>query len=282
MKFFNLVLLLFFWLSVLYSSGPKIWEISTNKDFEKGKFVNTILTPAGEISIGNYFDKFEQLKTTIWCVAKDTSENFYIGTANSGTIYKVDKNLKKIYETKELIVTSIVINNNNIYVGTIPNGKIFCIKNNKGQLLTTLPSSYIWQLKYYNNKLFAATGPKGIVYEIDPMNGKYSVIAQTTQEHLLSMDIDKQGNIYLGSSPDGILYKILPNKKILAIADLPENEIRSLLVCKNQLFIGANELQNLNKIKGIKLLAKKISQQSKGKLINREELVKKNNERSGL
>ncbi len=48
------------------------------------------------------------------------------------------------------------------------------------------------------------------------------------EAHILSLATDKDGNIYAGSAPDGIVYKITPDGKSSVFYDAPESGISAL------------------------------------------------------
>jgi hypothetical protein len=168
-----------------------------------------------------------------------------VGTSPSGKVYKVAGDVVTVFaDTGALAVTSIVqAKNGTIYAATIPDGKVFRLSQGKADVFATLPdTSHVWALVVDKNGtgLFAATGPEGKVFRIEP-NGSSSVYFRSTENHLVSLAVADNGDLYAGSSGKGQIFKITGPGRAVVLADLPGEEVKGIAVYKGWVWAIANE-----------------------------------------
>ena len=238
----------------LYAVQTASWEINDSGGWRKGEMEGSILSPDGFLTMGATATKIALVNapitdedTGVWCNVK-IKDKVLFGSAK-GIIYSLntkENKLEEFFNTQEWLVTTMVTYKNNIFVGTIPNGKIFKVdKSGKGSLFTTLPAGgkYIWQLCLdSDNVLYAATGPEGKIYKIDK-TGKAEVFYDTKRKNVLSLIFDGKSYFYAGTAEPGIVYRISLKGRPEIVADFGELEIKTLLYYKDtkELFIGTNK-----------------------------------------
>jgi hypothetical protein len=90
-----------------------------------------------------------------------------------------------------------------------------------------------------DGNIYAATGPTGQLFEIKP-DGSHTAILSTKENNLLSMISDGADTLYLGSDPNGLVYRF--NRKthdLFVLYDAGESEISALaLDAKGNLYVG--------------------------------------------
>jgi hypothetical protein len=169
--------------------------------------------------------------------------------ATDGKVFRVAADSVTVFaDTKAGAVTSLVQTpNGTIYAGTMPEGKIFKIAQNKADVFATLPDvNHIWALALDKTKtaLFAATGPEGRVFRVAP-DGSASVYLQTQEPNLVSIAVADNGDVYAGSFGKGLLYKITAPGRATVIYDFPGDtniEVRAVAPTKSgSLYVVANE-----------------------------------------
>ncbi|MFH1231886.1 MAG: hypothetical protein V1709_10370 [Planctomycetota bacterium] len=238
----------------LYAVQTASWEINDSGGWRKGEMEGSILSPDGFLTTGVTATKIALVNapitdedTGVWCNVRIKDKVFF-GSAK-GIVYYLnpkENKLEEFFNTQEWLVTTMVTYKNNIFVGTIPNGKIFKVdKSGKGSLFTTLPAGgkYIWQLCLdSDNILYAATGPEGKIYKIDK-TGKAEVFYDTKKKNVLSLIFDGKSYFYAGTAEPGIVYRISLKGRPEIVADFGELEIKTLLYYKDtkELFIGTNK-----------------------------------------
>jgi hypothetical protein len=96
------------------------------------------------------------------------------------------------------------------------------------KLLWESPEVYIWDIIKMNGKLFIATGRDGKLYKMQ--RGKASLFFDPGEEAVLSLACDKRGNIYAGTSPNGIIYRVDKNGRGTVFKETGEEYIWKLVV----------------------------------------------------
>jgi hypothetical protein len=184
--------------------------------------------------------------TTIFTALTLADGSTLVGTSPNGKVYKVVGDAVTVFaETKALAVTSIVQNKaGTIFAATMPDGKIYKLSQGKAEVFATLPDvSDVWAIILDKNGtgLFAATGPEGKVFHVEA-NGGSSVYFRSTENHLVSIALADNGDLYAGSSGTGQLYKITGPGRATVIGDLPGEEVKAIAVGKGGLvWVIANE-----------------------------------------
>ncbi|HEY3135934.1 MAG TPA: hypothetical protein VGL29_07885 [Blastocatellia bacterium] len=218
------------------ATGPVFWEISKQDDVLKGDARGVSIAENGTITLAPAFKLIYDTKEAyIWSSATDASGNIYLGTGHEGRIFKVTPagEGKLLYDAPELDVTALATDpQGNLYAGTSPNGKIYKITPDGTESVFYAPSDkYVWSLVFdpSSSTLYAGTGNKGVIYKIDA-TGKASVLVNTHETNIVSLALDKNGNLLAGTDPSGLVLRVSPNGKSFALFDSPMQEIHSLLV----------------------------------------------------
>lgn len=229
----------------LYAVNTAYWNINDNTSIRKGDFENLVMTADGNLILGKTVSKIDTKEPSIWSSVRTKKGDVYLGSG-SGKIYKLaDKKLDEIFSTGEMLITSMLVSDNNeIFAATIPKGKIFKIDTVgkvTGTLFSTLPSGYVWSLTYGPNNqiMYAATGPDGKIYEID-QKGKAKIFYDTKKTNILSMIFDGKDHLYFGTANPGLLYRISFKGKPEVIADFGDTELKSLFCTGKELYIAVN------------------------------------------
>jgi sugar lactone lactonase YvrE len=220
--------------SSVSASGPLFWEVSKQEDIIKGDARGVSIADNGAISLAPaYTLVYDTKEAYIWSSATDSAGNIYLGTGHDGKIFKVDVggSGRLLYDASELDVTALATDNKgNLYAATSPEGKIYKITaDGNAAVFYDPPYKYIWSL-YYDNAtslLYAGTGDKGVIYKIDA-NGKETAIADTNETNIVSLTMDKSGNLIAGTDPSGLVLRVSPDGKTFALLDTTSQEIHNL------------------------------------------------------
>ena len=184
--------------------------------------------------------------TTVFAAIPLHDGSTLIATSPNGKVYKATGDAVTLFaETGALAVTSLVqAKNGTIYAATMPEGKIFKLTQGKADGFATLPdASHVWAiiLDKAGTGLFAATGPEGKVFHVEA-NGSSSVYFRSTENHIVSLALADNGDLYAGSSGTGQLYKVTGPGRAVVIGDLPGEEVKALAIGKGgALWAIANE-----------------------------------------
>jgi hypothetical protein len=220
----------------VFASGPVFWEVSKQEDILKGDARGVSISEEGTISLApSYTLLYDTKEAYIWSSTTDTAGNIYLGTGHDGKIFKVEPSGagRLLYDAAELDVTALTADaKGNLFAATSPEGKIYKIGPDGNATVYFDPTyKYIWSLLYDNatNTLYAGTGDKGVIYKIDAA-GKDTIIADTNETNIVSLALDKSGNLIAGTDPSGLVLRISPDKKTFALLDTPAQEIHSLAI----------------------------------------------------
>jgi hypothetical protein len=220
----------------VFASGPVFWEVSKQEDILKGDARGVSISESGTISLAPSYTLFYDTKEAyIWSTTTDAAGNIYLGTGHDGKIFKVEPGGtgRMLYDAAELDVTALATDaKGTLYAATSPEGKIYKITADGNATVFFDPTyKYIWSLLFDNatSTLYAGTGDKGVIYKIDAA-GKDTIIADTNETNIVSLALDKSGNLIAGTDPSGLVLRISPDKKTFALLDTPAQEIHSLTV----------------------------------------------------
>ncbi len=237
---------------------PSVWRQNTQADFAAGTLKNVAVTSLGDVRLSPSLQKIaDTTENYVWAMQPDGKGSVYLATGDGGVIYKMDASGKPapFFKTGELEVTSLVLDSDGtLYAGTAPNGKVFRVgPDGKGSVFFTAQEKYVTALVVTGPKMLAVAtgGGTGRVYlkvnGVVPVNlmgesrssrhrnadGTDPGIPGTftsPEANILSLATDKDGNVYAGSGPDGIVYKITPDGQSRVFYDAPEPNISALAV----------------------------------------------------
>lgn len=175
--------------------------------------------------------------TSVFAAVTLADGSTLIGTSPGGKVYKaVGDTVTLFADTGALAVTSIVqAKNGTVYASTMPEGKILKLSQGKVEPFATLQdASHIWSLilDKSGTGLFASTGPEGKVFHVEA-SGSSSVYFRSTETHLVSLALAPNGDLFVGSSGKGQLYKVTGPGRATVLGDMPGDEVKALAVAKD-------------------------------------------------
>ncbi len=184
--------------------------------------------------------------TTVFCALPLSDGSTLLGTSPSGHVYKASGDSVTLFaDTGALAVTAIVqAKGGTLYAATLPDGKIFKIRQGKAEPFATLPdASHVWSLVLdkAGTGLYAGTGPEGTVFHVEA-SGASSVYFRSNDAHIVSLALAESGALYAGSSGKGQLYKITGPGRATVIGDMPGEEVKAIAIGKGEVaWVISNE-----------------------------------------
>jgi outer membrane protein assembly factor BamB len=212
--------------------------------------------------------------------ARASDGTLYLGTDDAGRIYRVSGERVEVFaETQQLLVSSMVLGDGILYAGTLPEGRIFAVDTGgagagqahelvrPGASATTgdpaipapvpaptdgaspppplpleTPAESIWDLAWdaSRHRLYAATGPHGQVFAIDP-RGRANLYWDAPAAHVMSLALAPDGTLYAGTSDDAVVARITAPGRAEIAWDFPGNEVTALAFRDGVLVAAANE-----------------------------------------
>jgi len=227
------------------AQGTKLWITDRYETLERGTTSGVAIRNDGRLSPAPATTlAFTSTGNYVWSVAGDAQGNAYLGTggttAGSATVQRITSDGKstKIFEGKELGVQALrLAPDNTLYVATNPDGKVYRVSPSGGPPIVVFdPSSsaehskYLWDLAVAaNGDLYVAAGAPAAVYRI--ANGKPDLLYKTADQHIRSLLLAHDGQLWAGTDGGGVVYRIDPkatSAKPFAMYAATEREITSL------------------------------------------------------
>jgi hypothetical protein len=236
-----------------HAVGTRTFELNSLDELSGGDLKGTTVDSLGRVRAGLDLGALPLGDaTSIWSALVQNDGSILVGTGNTGKILRVNNaQVAPFAETGQMAVTSLVTAFKGIYAGTIPNGRVVKLDGNKATKFVDLEGAdHVWALAFdeKQNALFAATGPEGKLFRIDP-TGKAQVYFDSDEPHLVSLTIAENGTLYAGSSGKAILYKITGPGRANVLYDFPGEDVKAIaLAPKGHVYAISNEYQELPEI----------------------------------
>lgn len=206
---------------------PKITRHTTAADLLKGETDNIIIDSEGTIKLARKskvinLDKLLDKTWIINSIASDINGNIYLGTSPNGKIIKYNGGVSSvIYDPKPDILGDVPDDPNE---ETFLNEHVFAMATDAGGRLLAAISGENCRLLRIDNGL--------VVTLYEPRDAMY----------ILAIELDSSGNIYLGTGPEGKVYKLDPfGAKAQLIYDSKDKNILSLAIgTDGQIYAGSD------------------------------------------
>jgi len=213
----------------------------TAADFLKGETENTVIDSAGTIKLARQSETVDlkDLLDDSWVIntivtAKDGT--IYLGTSPNGNIIKIKKGeAKNIYpeQPKEPAASVADPNDpNSVAEDTFRNEHIFAMA-----------------LDYKKRLLVGVSGSECKLLRLE--RGKFKTVFEPEEaNYILDITLDKAGNIYVATGPNGRIYRLSPSgQKPNIVYDAQDNNILALAIDKNGfIYAGSDERGLIYKI----------------------------------
>ncbi len=232
----------------LSAASPQVWEISDFESFLKGRFEEVSLDSEGTLRLAPRLTPLlESEEALAWATAVAEDGAIYLGTGHQGRLFHIaaDGTAKLHWQAPEIEIFALATApGGRLFAATAPNGKVYEIDaNGEGKPLFDPQQSYIWALKLSadNQHLYAATGDEGRIFRI-PLDGsgEGELWLETGQRHAISMALDPQGKLLVGTDPNGLLYRVDGKQQAFALYDSDLPEIRAIAVAESgEIFFAA-------------------------------------------
>lgn len=238
--------------SAVLAISTKSFVIDTSEAFEKGK-----LEGVASYSTGLLRGAITTERTAVEGAPVATSsvlaadDSIYIGTGHDGAVYKVSGATHKLFaKTDAAAITSLALQGDTLYLGSIPKGRVFSVdvrasSDGKPKELGKLEGAeHVWGLAYDTKAslLYAATGPEGKLFSIDA-SGNSKLIYDDAAEHLLSLALDADGSLLVGTSHGARLLRI-KGTQASVVHDFPGQELSALSIRGGLIAVAVNEFSD--------------------------------------
>ncbi len=233
---------------------PKVWTQRTQGDFAKGRSFGVAVSSDGKLVLAPQMRKLaETAEQYVWCALPTADGDIYIGTGDSGKVYRVSKSGKAdiFCETGELEVHTLAMDSKgNLYAGTSPNGKVFRIgRDGQAEIFFDADERYALALAVDpQDNLYVGVGDSGRVYRVTPDGGS-SVLVELPEQQILSIHWNPQGWLVVGTGTSGVVYRVDTSGRALPIFDAGEESATALGTDRQgNLYVGTSPQGAIYKI----------------------------------
>src|SRR3954469_18618320 len=226
----------------LLAAGASHWTHTSEADFKKGKFNNVVATNLGDVKLSRAVKTLLEQDPkigTVYALAEAPDGTIYAGTGPQGIVLQLKgEKVSTIATLPDANIFSLLIDaDGKLLIGTGgEKGRVLRIEKEGAkpvEIFSAEDVQYIWRLaRTPDGMVYAATGPNGQLFEIKP-DGSKSVVFDSDENNLLSMISDGKDLLYVGTDPNGLVYRVnRKTKDIYVVHDAPESEISALALDK--------------------------------------------------
>lgn len=231
--------------SAALAVATKSFVIDSSEAFEKGTLKGTAAHSSGKLT-----GALNTARTPLdgvpvaYCSAVGPDGAIYVGTGNEGAIHRVSKEGSKLFaDTPAALVTSLVWAEGTLYAASLPGGRVFAVSSDgKSRELVKLEGAdHVWALAFSSKQrmLYAATGPEGKLFAIG-LDGRAQQLHDDQAEHLLSLGLDAEQRLYVGTSNGARLLRVV-GRTVEVLYDFPGQELSALVVGAGVVAVASNE-----------------------------------------
>ena len=214
------------------ASRPRTWRQESFTAFAAGKADGVSIVHDGTLRLAPKLDELVTLDAErVWSLAADVGGAVYVGTGDSGQIFKVDAEGVAVlfFDSPEVSIHALVTDaSGHVYAGTAPDGLIYRISP-EGEVttLTATRAHYVWDLELGSEgELFAATGEPAAILQIDRA-GNVDTLVQMQDRHVMALArVEKR--LYASTSHKGRIYEIEKGHQPRLLYEAVQEEIHSL------------------------------------------------------
>jgi hypothetical protein len=222
-----------------HAVGTRSFQLQSLDDFKGGDLTGVSVDENGNVRAGLRLGSIPVADaSSVWSSVALSDGSVLLGTGSEGKVFKVSGGKASLVATTgQMAVSAMAVGGDGtVYAGTFPDGKIFKI-NPKGtgaaaELFVTLKDAEdVWSLAWdkKTKALFAATGPKGGLYRIDP-SGRAQVYFKSEESHLVSVAVADDGTVYTGSNGKALLYKLTGAGRATVLYDFATDDVKAIVV----------------------------------------------------
>lgn len=215
----------------LGAATVKIWVTDTASDFSLGEARGVSVSSDGSLSLGRTLVKVEGIAEPVFfAAAAGRGGDVLVATGDSGVVLRVSEAGKPATEVKlgEQEVTAVAIGPDRaLYAGASPGGKVYRIQGGKASLYYDTRAQYVWALAFDGPTLYVGTGLPGEIHRVSAA-GKGERVHATTDAHVRSLFVDRQGRVWAGTSGSGLLLRLDKTGRVSTVYDSAKSEVTSI------------------------------------------------------
>ncbi len=234
------------------SRKPQYWRPTTFRQLRLGKLEGVAIGSEGQLRLAPQLMRYARLPGDILCGISPLSDGTLVaGVGVRPQLVKLSPTLDRSSTPIQLegtLITAIArAGEDTLYVGVSPEGIIYRVQGERVEAVLNTGARYVNALVWDEGVLYIATGAPARLLAWNQRTLRTLLTSEET--HFSALTLDAHQNLYVGTSEQGIVYRISP-EGVSAIADLPEPCISALICADNDtLYIGTLPRGNLYRLR---------------------------------
>ncbi len=224
---------------VAAAAGTQYWTLRAAADYATAELDGAALGADGSLRVGPAVRAVALPGEPVTWSLLVEGERTLLATSPGGRVLTVRGDQVSADSTGEGVALSLARGPDGaLYVGTGPAGRIVRLEGGRRRVFFETGQKYVWALAWVGRTLYAATGPGGKLYAIDPA-GTGRVVLDARAAHLAALAPDGRGGVFVGAAGRGIVYHVDAAGRGRALYEAPEKEIRALAFDGRTLHVAA-------------------------------------------
>ncbi|MEO6435355.1 MAG: hypothetical protein ABIP55_06285 [Tepidisphaeraceae bacterium] len=219
------------------------WTHTNEADFKNGTMQNVVATNLGDLKLSRATKTLLEQDpnvSAVYALAEAPDGTVYAGTGPQGVVFKIvgDKVSQACKLDDGTSIFSLAIDGDGgLLIGTGGDkGRVLKLDKGSDKPVERFAGEgvqYVWSIvRTGDGNLYAATGPDGQLFEVKS-GGGHELLLDTNENNLLSMISDGKDLLYVGSDPNGLVYRVnRKTKEVYVVHDAAEAEISALALDK--------------------------------------------------
>jgi outer membrane protein assembly factor BamB len=242
--------------------GTSHWVHTGEKDWKTGEFENVVATNLGDLKLSRAVKTLLEHDTrvdSVYCMVEAADGTVYAGTGPQGVVLAIngDKVATAATLDKSETIFSIALDKEGrVLLGT-GGDKGRVVRLDKAgaepkEIFAKDGVQYVWGLAVTpDGNVYAATGPDGQLFEIHA-DGSHEVVFDSDENNLLSLVSDGKDLLFVGTDPNGRVYRVnRKTKESFVLYDAEETEISALaLDGKGNLYAATGQADQAEEAEG--------------------------------
>jgi len=198
--------------------GTSHWVHTTEADFKAGKFENVVATNLGDLKLSRAVKMLleqDPKVSSVYALAEGKDGTIFAGTGPEGVLLAISgEKVSTVLTLKEneSIFSLCVDHEGRVLMGTGGDkGRVLRLDKvgeTPKEIFAPEGVQYVWALvETPDGNVYAATGPKGQLFELTP-DGSHHVVMQSDEHNLLALLSDGKDMLYVGTDPHGLVYRV--------------------------------------------------------------------------
>jgi hypothetical protein len=235
--------------------GTSNWTQTNENDWKDGTFDNVVATNLGDLKLSRAVKTLleqDPRVSSVNALAQAPDGTVYAGTGPRGVLLRVKgEAVEEVAKVDDAQIFSVLVDaKGDVLLGTGgERGRVLRVEKQgeaPKEVFAAEGVQYVWAIRQTpDGNLYAATGPSGQLFEIKP-NGSHRVLLDTDENNLLSLITDGKDLLYVGTDPNGLVYRV--NRRTgesFILYDAAEAEVSALaLDARGNLYAGTAEARD--------------------------------------